>query len=243
MDHPSAFVSHLWTISVEEQFYLFWPILFLFFKKIRIGVKGISSCIFFLFIVAICYRYYLYTSHSNSVRLALDTISRMDSFLMGTLIAIGIHTKTIHPKLSSAWLFPIGAFILARFDNDAVYATPLRMEGVWANTKVCIGAGLIVLSIVGGANTLTKMFTNRKLVYLGKISYGLYVFHIPVLFVYNTTVANLYVNYPGLGTYLNFFVPLILLIGLFVLSYEYFEKPFLKLKDRYAVIRSRPVDA
>jgi peptidoglycan/LPS O-acetylase OafA/YrhL len=108
---------------------------------------------------------------------------------------------------------------------------------------VAIGCLCIVLSLLGSSVKHVPGY----IIYLGKISYGLYVFHGIALFA--TTLVRKYLEHGGSQTSatasLMFFadriVGLSLTIGLAALSYKYLETPWLRLKSSFTFIQSRPV--
>jgi peptidoglycan/LPS O-acetylase OafA/YrhL len=80
----------------------------------------------------------------------------------------------------------------------------------------------------------------RPIAWLGKISYGLYVFHLLVLYLYGSKIAP-HVVAPGLiRPFLNLALSLMLTIGVAAISYYAYERPFLRIKTRFTHIRSRP---
>jgi len=94
-----------------------------------------------------------------------------------------------------------------------------------------MGAGLIFVSFLGGS------LRNRQLCYLGKISYGLYVYH--EFCIYLLRKARPWHDATALTEY--GLLALLLTFAISALSYRFVETPFLRLKDRLAVVHSRPV--
>ena len=79
----------------------------------------------------------------------------------------------------------------------------------------------------------------RPLIYLGKISFGLYIFHYTLLAVVAAAAKKTHLA-ASLQLLLTYVVTVSLAIVLASLSYRYFERPFLFFKDRFTFIRSRP---
>lgn len=98
---------------------------------------------------------------------------------------------------------------------------------------IAFGAWLILMSVFGIGNA------PGWLRYLGKISYGLYVFHMLSLHLVDKIQGGYAGSWPKLMVH--FWVGLGLTVGLAATSYRYLETPFLHLKERFAYIRSRPV--
>jgi peptidoglycan/LPS O-acetylase OafA/YrhL len=116
--------------------------------------------------------------------------------------------------------------------------------GGWA--LAVLGCVLMLLAFLGVKTTLLPGWA----VYLGRISYGLYVFHVFVIFLTDhliiqpvASLNNPVVNrFKGLIYILNLVLTLGLTILLAALSYRYFETPFLRMKKRHAVIESQPIE-
>jgi len=99
---------------------------------------------------------------------------------------------------------------------------------------ISIACCLLLLAAIG-----VKFAIPKSLIYLGKISYGLYVLHMLAMFI----VSRLFQGLPHGST--RAAVQIILIFGVTValaaLSYQFLERPFLKLKDRFTRVASRPV--
>ena len=98
---------------------------------------------------------------------------------------------------------------------------------------MAIGAGLIFVAV------LESGVAPQWLRYLGKISYGLYVYHLLALYIVEKTIGGYARN---LHKFLIFWWGgLVLTVAMSALSYWLIESPFLRLKERYALVKSRPV--
>ena len=108
---------------------------------------------------------------------------------------------------------------------------------------VGIGTSLILFVVMQGKlGPLTYLLKNKILGYLGKISYGLYVFHFVGLeLAYNITGP--YVSTERLLVYpaTILLISLAITVAISMISYQFLERPFLRLKERFTFIRSRPI--
>jgi len=228
----SRLLAHLWSISIEEQFYLIWP------PIMKFGGKTMALFASIGFIVsAIVWLWFFF---GKTWLLWYDTPVEFLFFAAGAIIALVAHGKParctsvvtrgallIAGLLSLAAASQFGAFVR----NNAQGITRTRPFVGYAG--VVAGCVLIFCAILGISSV------PRSLSYLGKISYGLYVFHASIM----QGCAHLTLNlaaHPALNMIVCDGLGLTLSILAAHLSYTYFEMPFLKLKQRFEVINSRP---
>lgn len=239
---PILGVTQLWSIAVQEQFYLVWPFLTRFFKKSF--PVFVSAFILVKVFLEIAMKVYAenYTMFPNSVITPerLSTMIRwwdvfaVDQLAIGALCAyILIYKKD---KILNVIYNPVftGATILLY-----IYLFFVRVD-FYGHTFV---EGLIAAVIMMNISTNMKFpvkLENKFLNYMGNISYGIYLFHnISII-----TILNLIIYHTDFqGNVLMFNVVLytgsiILTIGLSAISYKYVENYFLKLKSKYEVIKS-----
>lgn len=198
-------LSHLWSLSVEEQFYLFWPFIILYSSSRLLKLWPVI-----LICIGIASRYF------NPPNLELWNYfipSCLDSFGIGALIAINKSKLTHNLKLYLSLLFLSIALGVINYLGD-FNQVPLVVN--------VIAALLIMICYNGFSSKISWLTENRLIIYLGKISYGLYLYHnfIPKLY---------FLQFPKP---VNLILPWFLLIILAAVSYEFMEKPFLKLKDK-----------
>ncbi|PVX46933.1 peptidoglycan/LPS O-acetylase OafA/YrhL [Flavobacterium sp. 103] len=237
-------IDPLWSIAVEEQFYIAIPLL----TKMG-GRKLLTKVSIALLIVsyALCV-YYAKLQYSGESGQWLNSFFQFQFFAAGALLAIFLKGRI--PKWTISIRFIL--FIIALFCwFFAVYGFGVKS---YDGHPTVSGAILGWLLVLGGSTLffLTTLGTPQKfipksLVYLGRISFGLYMFHSLVFhLVFNN--FKTYWEKPLLhwkfssmtisviGTILVF----VFTVGMASLSYRYFERPFLKLKERFAIINSRP---
>lgn len=231
----NTILAPLWSISVEEQFYVIWPTLFFYWQR-----RGlIFAAIIFLPIAWITDYVYLFEHDQNQLSLWCNSLSQFQFFALGGALAILMSRRTLALKSTVRYIVcavGLGFFLIAAASLDPHSSSP--------NVPSRILGGYFMIDL--GCVLLLLAFYNARishkfnfLTYLGKISYGLYVFHLVIL----GSVAHFVdsrIHLPiWMTTSINGCLTLALVVPLAALSYEYFEKPFLKLKDRFTFVPSR----
>lgn len=200
--HPSHAAAPLWSVSVEEQFYLAWPLLLLFFSPRRAALG--------MLIVATGARILLIGAGPDTFW--MHTFVRLDPIACGILLACARAPewrRDTRLLLGGAALLSILLVSLttARNGPSALIGYPV----------VALASALLI-----AASNAAR--PPRWLVYGGKISFGLYVFH---EFCLGIPVAI------GLPFVTRPFVGLLLTVAVAAVSYRYLERPFLKVKQRF----------
>lgn len=224
------FLTFLWSISVEEQFYLFWPFLFQLFNR-----RILPLCVLLL-MISILYRWY---NINDSHKIYLNTVSVLGNFSIGAIIAYLAYFKSkIFNFITRIGLsFKIFIYILF-FVFLASYHKLLEFDYfiIFERLIISLFFSFIIIEQSFSENKLIDFGKSSFINYLGKISYGLYCYHGVVItgVIYIVQELNLKVN----CGYLFIIQPLIILtITIFVshISYVYFEKYFLLKKNKYSL--------
>jgi peptidoglycan/LPS O-acetylase OafA/YrhL len=111
---------------------------------------------------------------------------------------------------------------------------------VWQFLATAAGSLLLIIGVLR-YRILSAAFGWRPIAWLGKISYGLYVFHLLVLYLYGSRVASHVVVTSTIRPFVDLVLPLMFTIGVAAVSYYVYERPFLRIKARFAHVASRPV--
>jgi len=167
--------GHTWSLAIEEQFYLLWPfiLLALLGKNRRYG-RVIIVSIAVVFVVAV-YRAFEWSAGAGVDRVANGTDMRADSLLVGCAIAVGLHRglSLRPPPVVVALAVGFLAYVIA---TQGPFSGFLYLGGL---TCVALAAGVIILALLESP----WLLDHRPLVLTGRISYGIYLWHFPIVFL------------------------------------------------------------
>jgi peptidoglycan/LPS O-acetylase OafA/YrhL len=221
-------ISHMWSIGVEEQFYLFWPWLF---KQARHVAKKITFIVVGLLVLRVV-GYILFKYFDLPLLFRIVQVNRFDCMGLGGFAAILYYRKS--PLLKQLTSIPIQIITLVAFLLMAV--GKFRFWLLVDHQLAAIFTALLILANVYRSNPVLNL-ENKMFNFFGKISYGLYVYHPLIIFATIPVVEWMTSDY-WTQAILLFIIAFIFSVLVSHLSYQYFEKPFLKLKGRFAIIKS-----
>lgn len=215
-------VAPLWSVSVEEQFYLFWPLL----------VRGLPreklkyACLL-LVVVAFAYRGLATAGLISMKAVEFGTFGQLDAFALGGALALySIPTLTTVRRLGVALLAATCWLLAGRYFDRPDLVMPL----------VAVGSALFLVAAYGCG------LRRPWIVKLGSISYGLYAYHMLCLYVVNHARPALMPKLSMAGWYAFYFtVSLAATVVLGLCSYRWIEAPFLRWKEKFTAVASRPV--
>ena len=226
------FASHLWSIGVEEQFYLIWPIIIKFLKN---KLNAMLYIIFgMLFLKA---QYFIFNSllefdidFFNTFREFLR-LTRLECMAIGGIGAYILHNKkhNILNLIFSKWVQYI-TYILISILIIFNILIPLLHNYIYSFLFI-----ILILNISSNSKSLINL-ENKTLHYLGKISYGLYMYHPICIAISFWIMRNVYIDLIDIS----YFDILILSVISFtltffvsIISYHFIESKFLKLKTYF----------
>ena len=243
-------LSHFWSLAIEEQFYLAWPVtIFLLRKRQRLLLVCVAAFLlcpllrFFLLLHGVGY----FTIHTN-------TLCRADTLLAGGALALLLRCRHQDRVRSlGGWLFAAGALAIIVVNlllhAGLISRTSTAFQAVLASgysLSAVMFSGLLAMAL--GFRYIGNLFSLRPMRWLGKYSYGIYVIHV-ILFVYleepirNAIRLHLTTNKGAVVVLTGLFL-FLLSISAAYLSYNLYEKRFLRLKRYFEYRRlTRSVDA
>jgi len=243
--HVQLFLGHFWSLCVEEQFYLFWPWVIFWLRDRKKLMWICVACIVVCPIMRIVGNHTLPKFMLDQEVLYRWTPFRVDALLLGGLVALVLRGPSRRAMLTAA-RFGFGVLLSALLLWLALVPSARhRPEGYvypgWHYTGGLVfvdflSACLIVMAVETGSWTF-RVFSVRPLRWLGRISYGAYVFHDILHPEFVRVAQNL--RHARTGTAL---VALTCTLLLSQASFRYFETPFIRLKERLTrpSRRSRP---
>lgn len=225
-------LTHLWSLSVEEQFYIIFPFIIFFTSP-----KNINKVLVLLTVLGPAFRLAtIYLAKCDPLNLINDredlvvylaTFSHIDAFAIGGYFAL----NKIRVNKAPIAILPLITIVIA-----AGYATQYFLTGnilistlgypSFMSGNTTFGYSIInftfayLLIHIENKNLMPALFNNPTMVYMGTISYGLYVFHFPILLI-------VYSYFSGIFAFL---LSLFISIVVSTLSYECFERYFLLKK-------------
>jgi len=224
---PASVMNILWSVSFEEQFYLLWPLVI---ARMRPRGKLPAVCLGML-VLASAARLILLPHARNSDMIWTNTLTRLDPIALGVMTAVLLRRKPVRlPKWARVSLLLSGLAVWLACGHFFGLSRGFMLLGY---PCVALGALLIFFS----AHAIKDV--PAALLYLGKISYGLYVFHTLCLYLMAKLLGGPAQNAPQFAAY--WFGGMALTIAAAALSYRFFESPFLRYKERLAYVRSKPV--
>lgn len=222
-------LEHTWSLSIEEQFYVAWPLLAAWLLPRR-GARGLLVVALGLSVVSAVAMWLLFVPGDNS-RAYLGTDTRMGAILIGAALAVlwrpGRHVSPLAVKsLDVAGIAAAAALGVAWCTLHGT--NPLLYRGGFWLTELCV-LTLIACAVVGPRSLVARALSLRPLTWLGSISYGVYLWHWPV----NVFLSAERTHLQGVGLQaLRFAVT----FAIALISYRFLEQPI----RRHGVPFSRP---
>lgn len=230
LGHNFITITPLWSVGVEEQFYLFWPILLNRFKNV------LNIIIFFLF---------AFVFFKVFSRIFLGPKSLLFSFLSATsfsCMAIGgigaclIHLKSKILKWAFSPLFEILSWL---FLAISVFYKPIHVFSIFDQELHSFFYLILILNVSHNEKRIISL-DNKILDFIGKISYGIYAWHSTIIVLFSYYIKR-YIEMTD-SLVIKIILSYAAVIGLTIListiSYKFFEYPFLEMKKRFMNISS-----
>ncbi len=225
------YIAHLWSIGVEEQFYLLWPFVFKYLRKKLI----------ILVMLALIMGIPLIPHAADYLALRITLYAEVFQF---------IRTFFEYFLINSMAIGGLAAYFFHKYENKlkAVITTPISYASLllciipWGlgfhfnylnNSFYSVLFGMLILVL--SASQTVFVLENKMVNYLGKISYGLYVYHWLIAFL---VIDFMHDNFGTVPYFISTLSVLIVTILVSAISYELMEKPILRFKSKFTLIQS-----
>lgn len=246
----SNFLTHFWSLSVEEQFYFVWPLVILltpkkWLKQVFIGAIILGPV--FRILLTILYRARPFPFLLDDMPLAIYALpfSHVDAFGFGAFISRFDISKPKWQLLALLILVPLAGFgsqwlFAGKFGHWTAFGYPLPLanglQQIWGYSLLNYFFAVLIFCVVR-ERLFVRFLELPPLRFLGKISYGMYVYHYAILWF---TKIGMSVSQSAAVRWQATWLALGITIVVSTISYYLLEKPLMDLKDRYFPLRSRP---
>ncbi|CAM3371727.1 MULTISPECIES: acyltransferase family protein [Paenibacillus] len=240
---PPSPLGHFWSLAVEEQFYLLWPLIMLAGLKLFPRRGQLFAFIAAGALLSAAVMGVLYQPGTDPSRVYYGTDTRAFGLLIGAGLAI------VWPS----WKLPVSASPAVRRTLNLIgmLALLVVLLMMWKVDRYdpflyrggmflfSIAAAVLVAVLAHPATGLSRLFSGKPLLWLGVRSYGIYLWHYPVLILFSPSSGVSGLNMPQIV------LQVAASIVLAALSWKYVEQPirrggFRKLKERLRSLRKRP---
>ena len=236
-----GYATHFWTLAIEEQFYMFWPMVILFAPNRTIPIL-VALAIMTAPVWRAVHSSFLIPHSSVSWALLPN---QLDYLGMGALMAVFRGSGRLKAKHFSIIAVTVGAlgFAICHFGNCFG-----SIKQTFVSLNFC---GIIIAASSGIRGPIGRFLESRPMTFLGRISYGIYVFHMFAPFFWNYFFYSFPI--PGYRIMYRFGIPetvyehplfLIVMYSIFTLttatvSFFGMESPLMKLKPCFPYVRAR----
>lgn len=242
----TRFLTHFWSLSVEEQFYIFWPLVIFLTPREKLKTVFLGAVLLgplFRFVLAFIYNNNLfpYLFPNAAVGVYVLPFSHIDAFAMGAYMTRFEIPKARQQLLILSFLLPAIGLGFEYFLNGQVefvsslgFQYPLGngLRHIWGYSLIDYYFLLVIYCVVR-EKLWVKWLEWPVLRYLGKISYGLYVYHFAMTW-FAARIASDVFNLPyETGKPVTLLLTLTFSVAAASLTYRWIEQPLLNLKNRY----------
>ena len=236
---PDA-ISHYWSLAVQEQFYLLWPVVVLAMPR-----KWFIPAVVGFILFGLAFRIFCVVTEASTITRWVTIFGCIDSFAVGALVAWMKRSRLLErmqflPK-TVLFALPLVAFSCFFLGRALMTLPEGNLFLTLTESFDAVFLAWLLVTVLNGIKSRYGQFLGwTPMVYLGKISYGIYVYHVFIIVL----VSPLLVPY-GLDeshyAAIRILLLFILTVTISSLSWHFFERPFLAWKAVLATRTTRPV--
>ncbi|EIT0950305.1 acetyltransferase [Staphylococcus pseudintermedius] len=219
-------LKHLWSLAIEEQFYLVFPIVLLSLLSFIRRLKSIRIIFLILLVISMIAMMVLYVPNENVARVYFGTDTRIQTLLMGVLLALVWPPFQLKAKVNRQMRTLIDTagvvglailFICFKFVSET--NSILYYGGFFLISTVTL---LVIASSVHPSGYFAKFLGNKVFTFIGSRSYSLYLWHYPIIVLIHHQFVQ------GQIPPLVYVVEILLMVLMAEFSYKFIEQPFRK---------------
>ncbi|EIX6322452.1 acetyltransferase [Staphylococcus pseudintermedius] len=219
-------LKHLWSLAIEEQFYLVFPIVLLSLLSFIRRLKSIRIIFLILLVISMIAMMVLYVPNENVARVYFGTDTRIQTLLMGVLLALVWPPFQLKAKVNRQMRTMIDTagvvglailFICFKFVSET--NSILYYGGFFLISTVTL---LVIASSVHPSGYFAKFLGNKVFTFIGSRSYSLYLWHYPIIVLIHHQFVQ------GQIPPLVYVVEILLMVLMAEFSYKFIEQPFRK---------------
>ncbi len=233
----SPALTHFWSLAVEEQFYMVWPVLVLACSEKRLRALCLAI------VAGVLTARTALAWHVEPPVLYRLTVFRMDSLALGALAVLAIRDPALRRQVRR-WLAPVTVIGISAVALALVLSRTPSSSSPWMSSFGFTGLGLAYATLVfraadrtGGSGRLERFCRHRWLIAFGKYSYGLYVVHLPIS-LFTIAALERVAQAAGLRYSIGFALASVVggtaaSFGVAMLSWKWLEAPCLRQRARF----------
>ena len=224
-------LAHYWTLCVEEHFYLVWPFIMAF-----VPMRHLPKAMLGVILLSMASRlYYFYASPDYSYHLYLNTLCRIDVLALGSLGGYFYWKRKFHFSMP-VWLrYTFGILLLVSMALDSGTDWPDIWSALFKKYYFVALVAILMLDYNFSAKHKESKDSRGVLKYLGKISYGIYMYGNILIHIVTTKIMTNN-NLDSMALFFSLIIAMTLVLS--AASYKWFEEPILRLKSRFSNVRT-----
>jgi peptidoglycan/LPS O-acetylase OafA/YrhL len=216
-------ISHLWSICVQEQFYLFWPLLILLLPR-----RWVLSAIIAVAFAGIVFRIGCVIFSVPMIARWVLPFGSLDSLAAGA--ALGWCGGRLRASRGGGWLLALVCLSMLTMAAVLRNSDPAKLRSVLVEPlEACAFVVLVARTATGFDGNIARFLSNAGLVFAGRISYGLYIYHVLVAMVFNRWIPS-QIRFPITIPSLRLLVFGIATLFTAALSWRFLEQPINRLR-------------
>ncbi|MGD1277896.1 MAG: acyltransferase [Tepidisphaeraceae bacterium] len=246
-DYGWLHLGHFWTLAVEEQFYIIWPTVVFF--ATRRGLYFICGC---LICIAPALRIACIATHQPGMVAYIATPCRMDDLAFGGMLALLVRRDAglaplVRPALATAIASGLILLLIFLSHHGLTEYQPMMQKLGYSMAMLASGSALILFLAAPPTGIAGRFCNSLVLRFFGKYSYGLYVLHIPLVYIlfdriFKARVAPESFRHPWAAGFAYLAMAISISLVAAIASWHLYESQFLKLK-RYFEYTQGPAGA